>query len=130
MFTYEVNETGLRAVRYNVCVNKHDASQLRYIFNAIEQLEHYTRGMSESEFASRPMVQDAVARQVEIVCKAARNISLEFQSVHPKLPLAKTIEIYDRIVGEDFQLNLKMVWNTIQDDLPILKQTIRKLLIA
>lgn len=120
----------VHAVRYNVCMNKDDALQLRHMLNAIEQLEHYTRGMSESEFASRPMVQDAVARQVEIVCEAARNISPEFQALHPKVPLAKTIEIHNKIVDADFKLNLETVWNTIQDDLPLLKQTIRKLLIA
>lgn len=111
-------------------MNKEDAAQLRYMFHAIEQLEHYTRGMSESEFASRPMVQDAVARQVEIVCEAARHISSEFQIQHPKLPLSKTIDLHKKIVGEDFKLDLEAIWNTIQDDLPLLKQTIRKLLIA
>ena len=100
------------------------------MLDAIEQLERYTRGMSESEFTSRPMVQDAVARQIEIVGEAARNISAEFQGLHPKLPWLKTIGIHNKIVGEDFKLKIDMVWNTIQDDLPLLKQTIRKLLLA
>lgn len=100
------------------------------MLDAIEQLERYTRGMSESEFSSRPMVQDAVARQIEIVCEAAKKVSSEFQDLHPKLPWAKTIDIHSKIVGEDFKLNLNAVWNTIQDDLPLLKHTIRKLLLA
>lgn len=111
-------------------MNKDDIVHLRYMFDAIEQLERYTRGMSESEFASRPMVQDAVARQVQIVCEAAKNISPEFQDLHPKLPWSKTIGIHNRIVGEDHKVNLAAAWNTIQDDLPLLKQTIRKLLLA
>jgi len=100
------------------------------MLDAIEQLERYTRGMSESEFSSRPMVQDAVARQVEIVGEAARNVSAEFQGLHPKLPWLRTIDIHNKIVGEDFKLNIELVWNIIQDDLPLLKQTIRKLLLA
>jgi uncharacterized protein with HEPN domain len=111
-------------------MNKDDAIQLKYMLRAIEQLEHYTRGMSESEFASRPMVQDAVARQVDIVGEAARKISPEFQALHPKIHWTKTLEIHDRIVGEDFRLNLALVWNTIQDDFPLLKQAIRKLLLG
>jgi uncharacterized protein with HEPN domain len=107
-----------------------DIAQLRYIVNAIEQLERYIRGMSESEFSSRPMVQDAVARQIEIVCEAARNVSTEFQDLHPKLPWAQTIDIHNKITGADFKLNIPAVWNTVQDDLPLLKQTIRKLLLA
>ena len=100
------------------------------MLDAIEQLERYTRGMSESEFSSRPMVQDAVARQVEIVGEAAKCVSVEFQGLHPKLPWAKTIGIHNKIVGADFKLNIELVWNVIQDDLPLLKQTIRKLLLA
>lgn len=107
-----------------------DNVHLRRMLDAIEQLERYTRGMSESEFSSRPMVQDAVARQVDIVSEAARQVSTEFQDMHPKLPWAKTIGIHNRIVGEDFKLNLAVVWNTVQDDLPLLKHTIRKLLLA
>jgi uncharacterized protein with HEPN domain len=109
-------------------MNYDDAVLLRYMLDAIEQLERYTRGMSESEFFSRPMVQDAVARQIEIVGEAARNVSIEFQGLHPKLPWLKTIDIHSKIVREDFKLNIAMVWDIIQDDLPLIKQTIRKLL--
>ena len=109
-------------------MNNGDAVHLRHMLDAIEQLERYTRGMSESEFFSRPMVQDAVARQIEIVGEAARNVSIEFQGLHPKLPWLKTIDIHSKIVREDFKLNIAMVWDLIQDDLPLIKQTIRKLL--
>jgi uncharacterized protein with HEPN domain len=100
------------------------------MLEAIEQLERYVRGMSENEFASRPMVQDAVARQIGIVCEAARNVSMEFQNHHPRLPWLKTIGIYQKISGDDFKLDLPLVWNIVQDDLPLLKQTIRKFLLA
>ena len=100
------------------------------MLEAIEQLERYIRGMSENEFASRPMVQDAVARQIGIVCEAAKNVSMEYQNLHPKLPWLKTIGIYQKISGDDFKLNLPVVWDTVQDDLPLLKQTIRKLLLT
>jgi len=111
-------------------MNNDDAVHLRYMLDAIEQLERYTRGMSESEFLSRPMVQDAVARQIEIVGEAAKNLSAEFQDLHPKLPWLKTIGIHSKIVREDYKLNTDIVWDTVQDDLPLLKHTIRKLLQA
>src|SRR5215216_4326945 len=100
------------------------------MLNAIEQIERYIRGMSEREFSSRPMVQDALARQIEIVCEAASNVSIEFQNLHPKLPWVKTIGIHEKISGNDFKLNLPTLWNTVQDDLPLLKQIIRKLLLT
>jgi len=111
-------------------MDNNDAVCLRHIFDAIEQLERYTRGMSESEFASRVMVQDAAARQVGIVSQAAKNISAEFQNLHPKIPWEQIITDQTRIIGADYKLNIPTAWNIIQDDLPLLKQTIRKLLLA
>ncbi len=105
-----------------------DAVLLHYIFDAIEQVEHYTRGMSESEFLSRSMVQDAVVRQIEVIGEAAGGISAEFQGAHPRLPWLKIIGIRKSIFHQDFDVNLAIVWNIVQDDLPIHKQAIKKLL--
>ena len=107
---------------------ENDALLLRYIFNAIEQVEHYTRGMSESEFLSRTMVQDAVVRQIEVISEAAGHISIEFQGAHPKLPWSKMVGIRKKIIPEDFSVDPANIWNTIQDDLPLHKQAIKKLL--
>jgi len=111
-------------------VDKNDANYLRHIVDAIEQLERYTRGMSENEFASRVMVQDASARQVGIVSQAAKNISTEFQDLHPKIPWGKICTVHSQIIDADYKLNITTAWDIIQDDLPLLKQTIRKLLLA
>ncbi|MEP6894263.1 MAG: HepT-like ribonuclease domain-containing protein [Chloroflexota bacterium] len=111
-------------------MDKNDASYLRHIVDAIEQLERYTRGMSESEFASRVMVQDASARQVGIVSQAARNISMEFQDLHPKIPWETLSTVHSQIIGEDYKLKLPTALEVIQDDLPPLKHILRKLLSA
>jgi uncharacterized protein with HEPN domain len=111
-------------------VDRNDALNLRHIVDAIEQLERYTRGMSENEFAARVMVQDAAAHQVGIVSEAAKNVSTEFQDLHPKVPWGTITRIHSKIVGEDYKLNISMAWDVIQDDLPLLKHTLRKLMLA
>lgn len=109
-------------------MNKDDAVFLRHIFDAIEQVERYIRGMSESEFLSRAMVQDAVIRQIEVVGEAANCISAEYQGEHPKLPWSKMTGIRKKIISENFSVRLDSVWNIVQDDLPLYKQAIKKLL--
>ena len=109
-------------------MSQDDIASLRHIMNAVTQIEQYTRGMSESEFQSRPMVQDAVVRQIQIVDKATRGISAEFQGLHPKLPWSRTLKACHEIVREDFSVNLPLAWNAAQDDLPLLKQLIKRLL--
>jgi uncharacterized protein with HEPN domain len=70
-------------------MSNNDAVYLHHIFAAIEQIDRYTRGMSESEFLSRAMVQDAVVRQIEVIGEAANCISVEFQNEHLTLPWSK-----------------------------------------
>jgi uncharacterized protein with HEPN domain len=74
------------------------------------------------------MAHDAVVRQIEIIGEAARNISDEFQGKHPKLPWAKMIGIRNKITLEYFNVNYAIVWDTLIDDLPNLKKTIKKIL--
>jgi len=105
-----------------------DAVYLRQIIDAIEQIERYIRGMSESEFLSRAMVQDAVVRQIELIGEAASCISAEFQTEHPKLEWSNMTGIRKKIIPENFNINLVNVWNAVQDDLPLHKQAIKKLL--
>jgi|SRR6266545_5867634 uncharacterized protein with HEPN domain len=109
-------------------MSQDDAILLRHILVAIEQIERYTRGMSESEFLSRPMVQDAVIRQIEVIAEAANCISVIYQGEHPKLMWSNMINLRKRIIPENFRVNLDKVWNIVQDDLPLHKQAIKKLL--
>jgi uncharacterized protein with HEPN domain len=105
-----------------------DAIHLNHILAAMEQIDRYTRGMSESEFLSRTMVQDAVIRQIELIGEAASCVSVEFQNEHPKLQWAGMTGIRKKIIPESFNINFANVWNTVQDDLPLRKQAIKKLL--
>ena len=105
-----------------------DSVYLKHIVKAIDQIELYTRGMSESEFASRTMVQDAVMRQIQVIGEAASCISVEFQDEHPKLQWDDMTSISKRIIPGNISVNLAKVLNAIQDDLPLHKQAIKKLL--
>ena len=109
-------------------MNKDDSVLLIHIVEAIDQIDRYTRGMSESEFFSRSMVQDAVMRQIQVIGEAATCISVEFQGEHPKLQLSNIIDVCKRTIPENSTANLAGVWNAVQDDLPLHKQAIKKLL--
>jgi uncharacterized protein with HEPN domain len=74
------------------------------------------------------MAHDAVVRQIEIIGEAARNVSAEFQEKYPKLPWAKMIGIRNKVIHEYFNVNYSVVWDTINEDLPLLKRSIKKIL--
>jgi uncharacterized protein with HEPN domain len=109
-------------------MKRDDTVYLRHILDAIELIDEYTKGMSENEFLSNSMAHDAVVRQIEIIGEAAGNVSTEYQADHDDLPWEKMIGIRNKIIHEYFNVNYSIVWDTIQDDLPLLKKSIKKLL--
>jgi uncharacterized protein with HEPN domain len=84
--------------------------------------------MTENEFLSNSMAHDAVVRQLEIIGEAARNISDEFREKHSTLPWGKMTGIRNKIIHEYFNVNFAIVWDTVQDDLPLLKNSLKKIL--
>jgi len=109
-------------------MKKDDTVYLRHILDAIDLIEEYTNEMSENEFLSNLMARDAVVRQIEIIGEAARNISDEFRDSYPKVPWRKMIGIRNKIIHEYFNVDFSIVWDTVQDDLPDLKNIIRSML--
>ena len=109
-------------------MKRDDTVYLHHILDAIESIENYTKGMSENEFLSNSMAHDAVVRQIEIIGEAARNVSDEFQNKHPNLPWTRMIGIRNKITHEYFNVNYAIVWDTVKDDLPLLKKSIKKIL--
>ena len=109
-------------------MKKDDTVYLRHILDAIELIEEYTKEMSENEFLSNSMAHDAVVRQIEIIGEAARNISDNFRVLHPNLPWGKMVGIRNKIIHEYFNVNFAIVWDTVQEDLPVLQETIKSVL--
>jgi uncharacterized protein with HEPN domain len=109
-------------------MKKDDSVYLRHILDAIALIEEYTKGMSENEFLANSMAHDAVVRQIEIIGEAARNISNDFREKHSKIPWGKMTGVRNKIIHEYFNVNYSIVWDTVQDDLHVLKDSIKKIL--
>ena len=109
-------------------MKRDDLVYLHHILDAIGLIEEYTKGMSENEFLANSMAHDAVVRQIEIIGEAARNISDEFRDKHSNLPWGKMTGIRNKIIHEYFNINYAIVWDTVRDDLPSLKKSMKKII--
>jgi len=98
------------------------------ILESIKKIEEYTRGMSKEEFFRASQVQDAVARRLEIIGEAAKNIPQGFRSKHPKIPWKQIAGMRDILIHGYFNVNLERVWMVVKRDLPDLKPKISKIL--
>ena len=102
---------------------------LEHILEAIERIESYTAGMTETEFLADKLVQDGVIRNLEVMGEAARSIDLHaaaFAAAHPDLRLKDIYLMRNRLSHGYFSINLVIVWNTVQRDLPEVLKHISK----
>lgn len=62
----------------------------------------------------------AVIRAVEIIGEAASNVPDEIRSKYPTLPWRDIRGMRSKLVHQYFGINMEVVWQTIQDDLPFI----------
>jgi len=104
---------------------------LEHIAQAIQRAVDYVeRFDSLSAFQQGQLEQDAVIRNIEIIGEAARQIQRqapEFVTAHPELPWLDMRDMRNRMIHAYFDVNISVVWNTVKNDLPSLKQQIEPL---
>ena len=106
---------------------------LEHIAEAIERAISYLQPLPDLEALQKnQQVQDAVVRNIEIIGEAVNkiyNLAPDFINRHPELPWARMRGMRNVVIHEYFFVDLKIVWTTVKDDLPRLKQQIDSLLI-
>ena len=70
----------------------------------------------------------AVVRALEIIGEAARSIPDDMQEKYTEVPWRDVIGMRDKLIHGYFGVSLKRVWDTVEGDLPRLRETILKML--
>lgn len=100
---------------------------LEDILEAIEKIESYTHNLSQSHFLSNRQAIDAVVRNLEIIGEAANRLPIPFKETHAEIAWVQIVGLRHRIVHDYFDVDLELVWQIIQNDLPKLKPEIERL---
>ena len=100
---------------------------LEDILMAIQKIGRYTSQMNHDLFVRDELVIDGVARNLEIIGEAARQLPEEFKRVNTQIPWTQIAGLRNRIVHDYFGLDLEIIWEIIQHDLPELEKQVRAL---
>ena len=99
---------------------------------SIRKIDAYTSGMTETEFLKSGLVQDAVARNLEIIGEAATKLRIVTPDIvrdtaHIPWHLARGMR---NIIAHDYAgVNYQRVWKTIESDLPQFQTQLQALLL-
>ncbi|MBN2377329.1 MAG: DUF86 domain-containing protein [Sedimentisphaerales bacterium] len=97
---------------------KDDSVRIRHIVDAAQEAVEFVEGRRREELDSNRMLNLSLVRLLEIIGEAARGISEEFRQEHAELPWKKMVGMRDRLIHGYYDINLDVVWETVQEDLP------------
>ena len=105
-----------------------DKARLHHILDAIIEIENYTKNKSNDDFFSNSMFQSACIRQLEIIGEAANRITDEIKLKSVNIKWQEIIGSRNILIHEYFGVDLDIVWEIIQTDIPYFKIQIKSLL--
>ncbi|MDP0995627.1 HepT-like ribonuclease domain-containing protein, partial [Klebsiella pneumoniae] len=81
-------------------------------------------GVTESEFMRSSSLQDMIARRIEIIGEAVKNLPEDLKREHPEIPWRDIAGLRDIVVHQYFGLDLELIWDVVEKDIPQLKPKI------
>ncbi|MGE0132368.1 MAG: DUF86 domain-containing protein [Blastocatellales bacterium] len=100
---------------------------LAHILECIEQIESYTSG-GQSEFMSSRLVQDAVARNFQMIGESAKRLTADFREAHPEIPWRQMAAFRDVLTHDYLSIDFNQVWRVIEAELPAVKMALTNIL--
>ncbi|WP_231621370.1 HepT-like ribonuclease domain-containing protein [Synechococcus elongatus] len=83
---------------------------------------------SREDFTTNLQLQDAVIRRLLIIAETAKRISEQARQSLPTIPWQEINGMRNRLVHEYDDINLSIVWNVVETELPVLIQELKALI--
>jgi len=100
------------------------------ILEAIAKIERYIAGMTYEEFQADDLKIDAVMRNLTIIGEAARYTPPEVEASHSEIAWVQMRGIRNLLVHQYPDIKLDIIWDTLQNNLPLLSHQLRELLMS
>ncbi|HEY9740828.1 MAG TPA: DUF86 domain-containing protein [Coleofasciculaceae cyanobacterium] len=105
-----------------------DSASLLDIVKAGQLILQFAQGLNREELESDVLRQSAILYQIAIMGEATKRLSREFRQQHPEVPWDDVAGMRDIIAHQYDRLDLNIVWQVIQRNIPELLSMIRPLL--
>ena len=97
-----------------------DLIRLRHILDAVRQARDFVRNRSRNDLDHDRQLVWALVKAVEIIGEAAYQMDAASRAEVPDLPWEDIIGMRHRLVHAYFDIDLDILWRTVQEDLPML----------
>lgn len=101
---------------------------LQDILDSTEAILEFTTGLSVDEFSTNRLVYSATIREFEIIGEATIHLSDETLSKYDQIVWRDLKDFRNLLIHEYFGVDSQIVYNTIKNDLPLLKNVVLKMI--
>lgn len=104
-----------------------DQQRLRDIQEAISKIEKYAI-QGQIVFMENELIQTWILYNLQIIGEAVRSISQKFKDSHNNIEWNDIGDFRNLLVHEYFRIDLEIIWQVVEREIPQLKRQIKPLL--
>ena len=101
-----------------------NAQRLHHIILAVQRIRRSMTDVTWEAFVVNEDKQGNVIRCLEIIGEAANHVSAEIRDANPDIPWAGIIGMRNNLVHGYNEVNYRLVWRTVQNDLQVFEDKI------
>jgi uncharacterized protein with HEPN domain len=98
------------------------------ILNKCDYLIEGSKNLDYYEFIENDDLVRAFIRSLEIIGEAVKNIPNEIKNRDKSIPWRDIANMRNLLIHEYFGIDYEIVWDTIKNDIPVLREKIKKLI--
>jgi len=102
---------------------KNDTLYLKHILKSITDIEEFTSEGRNRFYESR-LIQAAVIRNLEVIGEASKHVSNEIRKWYPEMPWKQMAGLRDVLIHDYMGVDLDIIWNVVQREIPKIKKMI------
>ena len=95
-----------------------DTLRLQDMLAAARDACSFVMGRSVADLSQDKQLKLALLKSVEMIGEAASRVGEETRAKHPALPWQDMVGMRNRLVHVYFDIDLSLLWSTVNDDLP------------
>jgi uncharacterized protein with HEPN domain len=101
---------------------------LQDILDAVDDIEDFTKNLTYEQFIKDKKTLNAVVRSIEVIGEASKQLPNALKAKYNTLPWREITGMRNKLIHAYFGMDTETIWQTVQENIPPLKQTIHKIL--